>query len=67
MMQRILFFALATAGLASLLVAGDISGTWTGMMVFGDNQVPLTYSFKQDGAKLTGTVTGPGRYPTGRG
>jgi hypothetical protein len=48
------------AGLASLLVAGDISGTWTGMMVFGDNQVPLTYSFKQDGAKLTGTVTGPG-------
>lgn len=25
----------------------------------GDNPFPLTYAFKQDGEKLTGTVTGP--------
>lgn len=26
----------------------------------GDNPFTLTYAFKQDGEKLTGTVTGPG-------
>jgi hypothetical protein len=45
---------------AALLAAEDFSGKWTGMLSFGDQQFPLTYVFKQDGAKLTGTVTGPG-------
>ncbi len=44
---------------AALLYAADITGTWTGTMIAGDNPIPLTYNFKQDGAKLTGTVTGP--------
>jgi len=57
---RSLLFALACFTFAGLLLAGDISGTWTGSMSAGDNQIPLTYKFKQDGAKLTGTVTGPG-------
>ena len=26
----------------------------------GDDPIPLTFEFKQDGEKLTGTVTGPG-------
>ena len=40
--------------------AGDISGTWTGQLSGPDgNTFALTYSFKQDGEKLTGTVAGP--------
>jgi len=60
MIRRIILLALAAAALAGLLFAGDVSGTWNGSMAFGDNQFPLTYRFKQDGAKITGTVTGPG-------
>jgi len=59
MIRRVLLFAVAGALLAGLLFAADVSGSWSGMMAFGDNQVPLTYNFKQDGAKLTGTVRGP--------
>jgi len=59
MMSRILCLPLAAIAFAGLLFAADVTGTWTGTMTFGDNQVPLTYAFKQDGAKLTGTVTGP--------
>jgi hypothetical protein len=60
-MTRHLFcIALVCAVFAGTLLAADISGTWTGTMAFGDNQIPLTYVFKQDGAKLTGSVTGPG-------
>ena len=60
MARRLFYIALACVVFAGGLLAGDISGTWTGSMAFGDNQIPLTYSFKQDGAKLTGSVTGPG-------
>lgn len=59
MMRRLLLLALASTLLAGLLLAADVSGTWTGMMAFGDNQIPLTYVFKQDGTKLTGTVASP--------
>jgi hypothetical protein len=52
------------AGLAALLAvaawAGDVSGTWTGQLSGPDgNTFALTYSLKQDGEKLTGTVAGP--------
>ena len=60
MTRRILF---ATAVLCAVFVgvalAADISGNWAGTMQAGDNPVPLTFTFKQDGEKLTGTVTGP--------
>jgi len=39
--------------------AADITGNWSGTMQMGDQGFPLTYAFKQDGEKLTGTVTGP--------
>ena len=45
--------------LAGVALAADITGNWSGNMSFGDNQFTLSYAFKQDGAKLTGTVTGP--------
>ena len=45
--------------LAGAALAADITGVWSGTMSMGDNQITLTYNFKQDGNKLTGTVVGP--------
>lgn len=40
--------------------ATDITGTWSAEMKTPDGQsFPLTFTFKQDGATLTGTVQGP--------
>lgn len=46
---------------ATLVFAADVTGAWNGV-VKGPNGdgFQLTFNFKQDGAKLTGTVTGPG-------
>ncbi len=60
MTRRIL---LATAVLCVLLtgaaLATDISGSWSGTMQMGDTPIALTFVFKQDGEKLTGTVATP--------
>jgi hypothetical protein len=54
---------LATAALcvmfAGAVLAADISGNWSGTMQMGDNPIDLTFVFKQDGEKLTGTVATP--------
>lgn len=41
--------------------ATDVTGTWTGDMKAPDGSTGFTisFTFKQDGAKLTGTVQGP--------
>jgi opacity protein-like surface antigen len=39
--------------------AADVTGVWTGTISGGDGEYALTYTFKQDGQKLTGIVTGP--------
>lgn len=46
---------------ATLMFAADVTGAWKGE-VKGPNgeSLQLTFNFKQDGAKLTGAVTGPG-------
>ena len=41
--------------------AADITGKWVGEM--GGGQFTMTFNFKQDGAKLTGTSDGPGGEP----
>lgn len=47
-------------GARSVFAATDMTGTWTGQMQSPDgNGFSLTFVFKQDGAKLTGTVQGP--------
>jgi hypothetical protein len=60
MTRRILF---ATAVICAIFCcaafAADITGNWSGSMQMGDQPFTLTYAFKQDGEKLTGTVTGP--------
>mgnify|MGYP003694584041 CR=1 FL=1 len=55
-LSRLFYFCVIFAGVA---VAADISGNWSGTMQMGDNPIPLTYAFKQDGEKVTGTVTTP--------
>src|SRR5260370_42312522 len=44
---------------AGVALAADISGNWSGTMQMGDNPISLTYAFKQDGEKVTGSVTTP--------
>lgn len=50
---------ISAALLAGIAWASDVTGTWKGEINGPDGSFPLTYSFQQDGAKLTGTVTGP--------
>jgi hypothetical protein len=61
-MKKLLYLctglALALTSVSAL--AADVSGTWNADTVGPDGQsYPLTFTFKQDGAKLTGTVQGP--------
>lgn len=57
---RLTAVAFVTLLLAAAAWAADVTGTWKGEITGQDgNSLTLTYSFKQDGAKLTGTVTGP--------
>ena len=52
----ILAFTTVTA-----LAAGDVTGTWAGEFKGPDGGTgfQVSFTFKQDGAKLTGTVAGP--------
>jgi hypothetical protein len=46
--------------LTAALQAADVTGKWTGDISTPDgNQISLTLNLKADGAKVTGTVTGP--------
>jgi len=50
--------------LASLLVttpafAADVDGKWTGSIDTPNGPVQINYTFKADGARLSGTSTGP--------
>jgi hypothetical protein len=51
---------LVVFGAKPLFAASDMTGKWTTTMKAPDgSDFSLTVDFKQDGAKLTGTVTGP--------
>lgn len=53
----LLLFAFSPA----IAMAADITGTWTGAMKGpdGGENFQLSFTFKQDGTKFTGTVQGP--------
>jgi hypothetical protein len=53
--------ALAMAFCTATAFAADVTGTWTGDMAGGPSGDTnhITFTFKQDGAKLTGTIAGP--------
>lgn len=46
--------------ITALALAADVTGTWKGELATPDGtNRPMTYNFKQDGEKFTGTVVGP--------
>lgn len=56
--------ALAMTLSAATAMAADLTGTWTGEAKGPDgSSFPLTFTFKQDGATLTGTVQLPQNDP----
>jgi len=59
MLKTFSVMAVLLAVVAGAALAADVTGNWTGSMSMGDNQFTIAYTFKQDGEKLTGTVTGP--------
>jgi hypothetical protein len=40
-------------------VAADVDGKWSGSITTPNGDVPVGFTFKADGAMLTGTTTGP--------
>src|ERR1700712_3673447 len=52
--------ALLCSFIVCLAAIADLNGKWAGVIKMGDgNELPLTYLFKVDGEKLTGSVTSP--------
>ena len=43
---------------AALLLAANVDGKWTATQTFGDRSFESTMTFKAEGTKLTGTVSG---------
>ncbi len=44
---------------AATCLAADVDGKWTGSMSTPNGDFPVNFSFKADGATLTGTTAGP--------
>ena len=66
MLKRV--FLIRVAALAALATAAawgaDVTGKWATQMNGPDGGgMTMTFNFKQDGTKLTGTVDGPGGEP----
>ena len=59
--KRVKLFATAVAFLllAVSSFAADISGKWKGAVEGPDGSMDLTFNFKVDGAKVSGTVSSP--------
>jgi hypothetical protein len=38
--------------------AADVDGTWTGSLTGPQGEIPMSFTFKADGAKLTGSTVG---------
>ncbi len=52
--------ALLCCFIVCFALIADISGKWSGTIVTPDGQdIPVTYNFKVDGEKLTGTADSP--------
>jgi hypothetical protein len=55
---RLCAFAGVTLSAASALAA-DVTGTWTGTAEAPNGEIILTFTFRQDGDHLSGTMKGP--------
>jgi hypothetical protein len=57
----VLFLAIGAATVFAQAAPADVTGTWSGSMNAGGNDMTITFHLKQDGEKLTGSVeTGMG-------
>ena len=52
------FFAVAIPA-----VAADVSGNWKGSVSTANGDLPIAFTLKADGEKLTGTMSGPDGAP----
>jgi hypothetical protein len=60
MKRRAFALGFLLIALTVTLLAADITGNWSGQMGGPNGEgFAITFAFKQDGAKLTGTVQGP--------
>jgi len=50
---------LAVCGVLFCLILADVNGKWTGYIDYNGSDVPLTFNFKTDGDKITGTSETP--------
>ena len=57
--MRKVALALALLLASAVAFAGDVDGKWSGTISTDQGQFPVEYTFKTDGATLTGTTTGP--------
>ncbi|MBN2320118.1 MAG: hypothetical protein JXR49_13630 [Acidobacteria bacterium] len=58
--MKVYVFALVLLLAAGIAYGADIDGKWTGKIAGMDgNEMDIGYTFKADGATLTGTTTGP--------
>ena len=58
--MRLYAFAALLLLVSGLAFGADIDGKWTGEIQGMDgNKIPISYTFKADGATLTGTTAGP--------
>jgi hypothetical protein len=65
-MKKTLYLSVAILIVFSAVAAfaADVTGAWSGEAKGPNGEsFQLTFNFKQDGGKLTGTVTGPQGYP----
>jgi hypothetical protein len=58
-MKQVLAFALGLLLLAAPAFAHDADGKWEGMVDTPMGAIPVGFTFKTDGAMLTGTSLGP--------
>src|SRR5262249_13414804 len=58
-MKRVAALAIALVLLAVPVFAADVDGKWTGSIDTPMGTVPVGFTFKADGAVLTGTTTSP--------
>jgi opacity protein-like surface antigen len=60
MTKKTFLLAVLAAAFAMLAAAADVTGKWTAQVPGRDNQTrEVVFHFKAEGAKLTGTMSGP--------
>src|SRR5689334_24313718 len=56
--MKIVASILAILVVTTTLIAADVDGTWTGTISGPMGDIPVSFTFKADGAKLTGKTLG---------